>query len=792
MLHQFPLPEDVSPTAKDQTILIGQTILNLIETPHSGKGFLNLSQRAILADLCLATLQGKATLIEQISRNLGVKERRATALTSDVKQFLLKTGKHNGDASLQTAITEYPERRTRKGYYLKVVSPTDIKPTQPETSVAEITKKIKTIKEALFSQIQTADKQKVAIPTEDPTRQEVLATIEDVRKEVEQALSMTKHPLREDTRTLLQILLEAAEKGEAIMVPEIARRIKETKKRTMLVLYKLNETLKRSNRMNLALKSQRDPQNGKKFGYYIGQKQETQTQKRPAKSTLSATTKKLTEDQRRTLARLIDRAIKQTRPQARRTVIIFETLKRASTSGKQITPAYCQYVGYQLYQETSPIRNFEDKLLRLQEIPEDQFGFRIERTGSNTWEAVATTNREILDPILAEIIGEDDAATEKNPAELEKRVHEGLRHLRVDDRAALERIFDSLIRVYTEKQGLSLEEISTRAKFQNKQLITRWLQRVQTINEELPTMLGFNVIIDGAEKYGLELTRRYVPVEKHFSQKSAPHPISVEEDMSFDRKEFDKIMGSDRNKQIKRCGRRLKTALEILARHSSRKQAISSLYLEAELRRITGVECKKDRAFIQRSRKSLEKIKDGKITIHPYKLCTWYLTVDEPADKTSSTPLQSNPARQAYAARPARPAHPNRPPRLKPVSDESHVLDDDEFFSTTVEEIPNSRPTKLVPLEVKPDDKYTSHLPETPLMAFQRAIVTLARKHTNPSIEDIRTLEVEVRALETRGQHHLSRVKEDYLAKLRRVIQKALNEGNGSIPEHLVRQLHSI
>ncbi|MFA4891650.1 MAG: hypothetical protein WC604_04895, partial [Candidatus Gracilibacteria bacterium] len=639
--------------------------LGFLEEPFSSARFLSINQRAVLAEFCLATIEGKATLSEKLQEDLAVGERRATALVSSLRRSFSQRA--NGHPGLQTKVTQCPGNRRKNGYYLQIVPSThaDAAETvaetvaETETSVLEITERIKEIQAALLRQIQHGDKNRDAMPIIDTERRVILAAIEDIRQKVTGALAIPSHGLRKNAKTLVQILLESSERGEAIFVPAIAKKTGGSTEEAILAVSSLDRSLKRSHKINLALKSQRDSRNGRRFGYYIGEKEEQETQENPKKPTLPASTRHLTEDQKQMLATLIDRAVKQTRHQALRKFIVFTALQIADTTAAQITPEYCQYVGYELFKEISPTRNFMDKLINMQKIPEAQFGFKIERTGPNTWQAVLSTDQEALCPILAEMAEQKDEEAKRNPEELRKRVQEGLRHLKVKTKASLQAVLDILVQAYTDKECLSIRKISERSKVKNKIKIERWFRIVHVINRNMPELLGFNVIEEGTERYRLELTECYTPAEMELTGRSAPLPVSVEEGTNFNRDEFDGILNSPKNRKAMRMMPRTRVALEILASHSEKGEAISGHYLKNKTSKTAKPRGKDGENLIKVIRYFLARIADGKMTLNLHKLLTWYLSVDEPA---AERPVQIPPAaRQQQAAAQPKPAT-RRPP----------------------------------------------------------------------------------------------------------------------------------
>ncbi|MEK7548091.1 MAG: hypothetical protein AAB540_04305 [Patescibacteria group bacterium] len=856
MLQQFPLPQDSRPSPEEEAVEMGQITLNLLEKPLTKEGSLNLPQRIILSKLCLATIEDKATPVEQLQEDLSAKGRKASSLANSLKASLRESPTN---PKLQMDVTRHPENRRRQGYYLRVIKNESTDPAQAprtqgkdflelEQQAAEITRRIQEIQENLSRQIKSPEKD--ALPIEDPARQTLLATIKDVRRAVEETLAVTSRGFKETNQAILKILLKASEQCEAIRRTAISKKLKKSPRKTGSVLYKLNETLQRSPHTNLALKSQKDPQSRRRFGYYLGLKEETrEIQSQPE---LPASTRELSKEKKRTLVALVGRAAKQTLSRARIEITIFEALKTAAREGSQITPEYCQYIAFQLSKTQYPVRNFEDKLVKMQKIPEAEaeLGFRIEKTGSRTWEAVLTKDPKILQPILAEISKEKEEEAKKDPTELKKRVREGLKHLRAQDPKALQRVFSSLTRAYTAKQGLSLEEISTQSKYGNKPLLALWLRKVRTLNKEIPALLGFNVIEDDSERYRLTLTRRYSPAEITFSGRSAPQPIKVAGGTSFDRAEFDRFIADPRNKQRIEASTYAQDILQIFASYAEKGQAISGPFLG----RLSGY---KGNVFgrFYKFRKLLERI-GGRVVLRPYKLSTYYLSTEgadtpaeqsKPAAKPTTKPIQlakpakptanptqpaeptkpaakpTQPAKPAQsAAKPPRSAHPtnkagakssSRIPRTShaetnpdlnelefeeteqvrarydtPTQTETSEEDTYSVSVTTLGEMTNPRPVQ----KRETEDNNTMG-PETPLTKMQREITTWAHWYIDKktTTKDLKDLEKTVQELDAKKQPQVAKIKQDYIAKINAAIRRA-DPTTGIIPADIAAQLYSV
>ncbi|MEK7547564.1 MAG: hypothetical protein AAB540_01585, partial [Patescibacteria group bacterium] len=738
-------------------------------------------------------------------------KQHSTYLAGSLKQSL-KTKEIDGLPALQTKAVRSPRQRTKIGYCLEVVQPAteSKKPkiAESETSTAEIIQRLEEIHQALLLQLRTVNKGKKTMPIDDELeRQEILDTIEDIREEVEQALAATCRCLGEDKKDIIKILLEASQQCEAIMPSAIAEKTGRSQEEISAIMDRLQFTLKRSPVINLAVRAQRDPQRSHSFGYYIGLKQESQ--KNPENPTLPASTLPLDKDQRQMFMSLVDRAVKQTRPKARLAIIIFEALKMARTEDKQITPEYCQYVAYEFFKETYQLRAFEGTLIEMQEIPEGKFGFRIERTGLKTWQVAPSTDQEILHPILGEIEEQAKIAAAKNPEELKKRLDAGLKNLNIEAQASVQAVFDVLTSVYTASQGLSLGEIAERSKVESEKKIDWILRRVGVVNEKMPTLLGFKVVSGGADRYSLELTDNYTPAEIKFSGHAAVCPIPIEKDTNFRRADFNKIMASPKNRGRRRMSERLRAALEILASHSEKGEAISAPYLVNKTSKNTETHNGRSQDLIRTIKNFLRRLEDGKMSLVPHKLHTWYLSIDEPAtqkptksqrakalqqvreakEAAATARQQAKEARQQAkeAAATARQQAKEAKQQAKEAAAtarqqarksrqfrEPQLLDIDEISIECPVERTNYRAE-----EREDDDERHPSLKGTPLMEFQEKIVDLATQLVAPetaTLSSLRLLEEKINALDTGKQSIKIKAQQGYLERLRRATRVAERE----------------
>jgi len=407
----------------------------------------------------------------------------------------------------------------------------------------------------------------------------------------------------QESQNILMLLMALTEEhtyatpewiGTEIQTPESSAPIKNR-------LQSLKRTLAKNPRHKYGIGSRRrSGENFRESAYCITTKEETKeeisAQKKIKIADLPKNPTQIPGEARAKLVHRIETSLSTLKPSSTLRKINLQSLLKAVKYGigvsaeyswQQAHPAIMKRGGVLENEEMISMRDYVDDFYRLKKQAEkdpEKYGFTVEKEPS----AIGMWYPKLLDVELAENPEEKTLPEIENDELLTKKVLDGMRHLTNSEtftKPIVKFLLTHLLRKRLGNQYTTVTEILKSKKAQQLKitnpLLTRIFKKIQEINDEFPSILGFNIEKPDQFRYAIVETEQYEHATPNYKRYSIP-PVEISENVPFDYEYFYQEIGAYAKLHNAEASPKIR-ALMLMAHYSARNKAITSAFIAATL-----------------------------------------------------------------------------------------------------------------------------------------------------------------------------------------------------------------
>ncbi len=465
----------------------------------------------ILGEIFLTTANFRLANPDELLEEFGLNQIQLREKILEIKK-LLKEGK----LPFQIGRLNDGKNGPLLGYFLKRV--TTVEPQSSDSTKTSEPQELLTsedvvdhIRELLSKNIRGMKIDQECFPMPSEILEQTSAVIKKIEEEINRLKNQKnkKHKLSSSTIKIIEVLQESTKEGTLLTREEIAKRTGLQINVVTNILYLKH--LNKSDHINICIKNTNHPVNKKIRGYYIGIKERTNAETNKTDEALHPPIATQSDENRAITTKLLETAIANTDNKKASTIAILIALKEANIQNGSVTLEYCASKGQQISPsyKSLKIKNIQEVMKELIKQSEEIFGFKIIQSG-NRYQAIKSEKETRTGVKVVE-----KNEVEENIAELITRIENSKPYLRskgISKYMLLCEFLKTLIKAKSINITPTTYELATRIKT-NPKTIKNWVERINSIAEEDPSILGFR-ILKVSRKYSLEKTEGYVPPPK--------------------------------------------------------------------------------------------------------------------------------------------------------------------------------------------------------------------------------------------------------------------------------------
>jgi hypothetical protein len=595
-ITKFPIPEELLQTQeeKDREII---EFYHFIREQRDGFKNLNLHQVIAAIKIFMANLDDEASMPMHIWEGLFDNHRDRSDGTGKFRDTIEFT-------DYELISTPLPENGKWKGYLIrkKKSKQADCETSENDdeqvfTNGIDSTSALQAIQDMYEQFIVMLEggefmREDLTFPMPDSVAQEVQRMKRHTGKEVNKILNNRR--VSDVNKEIARTVFDRNKEGLGVLVDHIAVRVRDvlgvdfTDKQIRTKFHLFLQKLEKSPTFNIELDSTNYPWDKRQQGYYFRKKE-----RKPLRSVpLSPPIEEVPEDQKEILDRMLWYAELHALQNSRSFIVAIRALRDALKKDKAVGVDYMLYKESKTYKD-SPLsaRNYEDGMERYSVTLLEQFGIKVVEV-DGVYQTLLAHKPEFYGKFLEEMDGWKLDQTDKN--RLHRRVVNSIRHMGAAHdvkpielflRYALDKSLDgeffetSKLQEYLSIQGYDMD-FGT---------LLKWYEKLRKINEECPQLLGYNVVERGIHRYALKLTAEYKNAPVDYVAGISPYHVEVPEGTGFDMDKFLELTSDYRRLAVSRSRKEDSKysfpykILYLLAQHSSRGLAVSTLFLRKQL-----------------------------------------------------------------------------------------------------------------------------------------------------------------------------------------------------------------